>query len=109
VRALMIGILWACACWLSESRDDLLSSPFWIWGWILLPVVAAALARLADERLPVIAAGLTAPMAIAFVLHGDPPNDAGPASWPIGVLLVLALAGICLAAARAGRATRPAG
>jgi hypothetical protein len=48
-------------------------------------------------------------MAVAFVLHGDPPNDAGPASWPIGVLLVLALAGICLAAARAGRATRPAG
>jgi hypothetical protein len=46
-------------------------------------------------------------MAVAFVLHGDPPGDAGPPSWPIGVLLVVALGAICTAAAMAGRASRP--
>jgi hypothetical protein len=107
MRAVLIGILWASACWMTEARDDLLSSPLWIWGWILVPVAAAALGRLDDTPLAVIASGVTVPMAVAFVIHGDPPRDPGPASWPIGVLLTVALGGICLAAARAGRATRP--
>jgi hypothetical protein len=108
VRALAVGVLWAVGCWITEARDDLLSSPLWIWGWVLLPLAAVALARTGEDRAAVIGAGLCAPMAVAFVLHGDPANDPGPASWPIGVLLVLALGGICVAAAATvRRATAP--
>jgi hypothetical protein len=102
MRALAVGVLWAVGCWASEAQDDLLSSPLWIWGWILLPLAAVALGRIGDDP-GAVGAGLVAPMAAAFVLHGDPPNDPGPASWPIGVLLVVALGGICTAAAVTGR------
>jgi hypothetical protein len=103
MRALAIGVLWAVACWVTETSDDLMSSPLWVWGWPLLPLAAVALARFTPGRPVAVAAGLCAPMAVAFVVHGDPPNDPGPVSWPIGVLLTLALAGICTAAAATAR------
>jgi hypothetical protein len=103
VRALAVGILWAAATLLTDHGGSLTSSPLWLWGWVLVPVAAALLARTGDEHLAIISAGLCVPMVVAFIARGDPVGDPGPASWPIGALMCLALAAICWAAGRAAR------
>jgi hypothetical protein len=105
VVAVLIGTAWAAISWANDHGAQLVNAGAWWWGWLVLPVAAAALGAWTRRRRAgldawLIAAFLVAPMGVAFAAH-DAITDRRPAYWPVGVVLLVVLAVICTAAASA--------
>ena len=103
--AAAVGTVWAALSALGDHRQELVNAGAWWWGWLGLPVAAAAIgawARRGVARVEpwVVAALLVAPMAVAFVVH-DVVTDRHPAYWPEGCVLLVVLAVLCTVAAAA--------
>jgi hypothetical protein len=103
VAAVAVGTGWAVASWANDHGRELVHAGVWWWGWLVLPVAAAALGAWARRRHDdiepwLIAVLLVSPMAVAFAAH-DIITGRQPPLWPVGAVLLVVLAVICTASA----------
>jgi hypothetical protein len=104
VVAVLVGTAWTALSWFGDHGRELVNAGAWWWGWLGLPVAAAAIGAWSRQRTAarvdpwLIAAVLVAPMAVGFVAH-DSVTDRHPTYWPEGWVLLVILAVLCTVSA----------
>jgi len=91
-----------------SQEGDFFDSPWFWWGWLVLPVIAAGAAWIEAEGAAYWGWLVVVPQAVAVVVEGALLHDPGHGAsfWPVGLLFVAFLGFLASAAARLGRTAR---
>lgn len=95
-----------------SQEGDFFDSPWFWWGWLVLPGIAAGAAWIDAEGAAYWGWLVVVPQAVAAVVEGALLHDPsqGASLWPVGLLFVAFLGFLASGAARLGcRARRPSG
>jgi hypothetical protein len=102
VLAVGLGLLWAYALVETAGSQEIVRSPWWAWGWLLVPIAAAVLGRFWRHPSWLLAVALCGPAAVAFVTHDRRDTRLLDTSgWPIGWLLLAGMGAVVTVVARA--------
>lgn len=94
-----------------SQEGDFFDSPWFWWGWLVLPAIAAGAAWIDAEGAPYWGWLLVLPQAVAVVVEGALLHDPaqGASFWPVGLLFVALLGLLAFGAARLSRTARRRG
>ena len=91
-----------------SQEGDFFDSPWFWWGWLVLPAIAAGAAWIEAEGSAYWGWLVALPQAVAVVVEGVFLHDPGRGAsfWPVGLLFVVFFALVASFAARLARSAR---